>query len=39
VEPIDFRAAASMRDRISAGPDLLDTLTPSIGILLRERVA
>ncbi|MCA1563261.1 MAG: pilus assembly protein PilM [Acidobacteria bacterium] len=39
VEPIDFRAAASMRDRIGAGPELLDALTPSMGILLRERVA
>lgn len=39
VEPIDFRAAASMRDRISAGPELLDSLAASMGILLRDRVA
>jgi hypothetical protein len=26
-----------MRDRISAGPELLDTLAPAVGILLRER--
>jgi type IV pilus assembly protein PilM len=39
VEPLDFRATASMRDRISAGADLLDTLAPAVGIVLRERVA
>jgi hypothetical protein len=39
VEPIDFRAAVSMRDRIAAGPELLDGLAPSLGALLRERVA
>jgi type IV pilus assembly protein PilM len=38
VEPIDFRAAASMRDRIAAGPELLDALAPCVGALLRERV-
>jgi type IV pilus assembly protein PilM len=38
VEPIDFRAAVSMRDRIAAGPELLDGLAPSLGVLLRERV-
>jgi type IV pilus assembly protein PilM len=37
VEPLDFRNAAAMRDRISAGPELLDTLAPAVGILLRER--
>jgi Tfp pilus assembly PilM family ATPase len=39
VEPIDFRGAASLRDRISAGPELLDGLAPALGALLRERVA
>jgi len=39
VEPLDFRATAAMRDRISAGADLLDTLAPAVGIVLRERVA
>ncbi|HEX2453042.1 MAG TPA: pilus assembly protein PilM [Vicinamibacterales bacterium] len=39
VETLDFRSAATVRDRISVGPELLDALAPSIGILLRERVA
>jgi type IV pilus assembly protein PilM len=39
VEPLDFRATAAMRDRISAGAELLDTLAPAVGIVLRERVA
>lgn len=39
VEALDFRAAAPMRDRIAAGPDLLDTLGPAVGVVLRERVA
>jgi type IV pilus assembly protein PilM len=39
VEPLDFRSAAAMRDRIGAGPDLLDTLAPAVGVVLRERVA
>jgi type IV pilus assembly protein PilM len=39
VEPLDFRNAAGMRDRIAAGPDLLDTLAPAVGVVLRERVA
>jgi type IV pilus assembly protein PilM len=39
VEPLDFRSAAAMRDRIAAGPDLLDTLAPAVGVVLRERVA
>jgi type IV pilus assembly protein PilM len=37
VEPLDFRAAAAMRDRIDAAPALLDALAPAVGILLRER--
>ena len=39
VETVDFRSAVSMRDRIAAGPELLDALAPSLGVLLRERVA
>jgi type IV pilus assembly protein PilM len=37
VEPIDFQGAASLRDRISANPALLDVLAPAVGVLLRER--
>jgi type IV pilus assembly protein PilM len=33
----DFRSAVSMRDRIAAGPELLDALAPCVGVLLRER--
>jgi type IV pilus assembly protein PilM len=39
VEPIDFRPAAEVRDRIVAGPELLDMLAPAVGVLLRERRA
>ena len=39
VEALDFRATAPMRDRISAGVDVLDTLAPAVGVVLRERVA
>lgn len=39
VEALDFRGTAPMRDRISAGADLLDALAPAIGVVLRERVA
>ena len=39
VEPADFRAGVTMRDRIAAGPELLDALAPSLGALLRERAA
>jgi Tfp pilus assembly PilM family ATPase len=39
VETVDFRGAVAMRDRIAAGPELLDALAPSLGVLLRERVA
>jgi len=39
VEPLDFRGTAAMRDRISAGTDLLDALAPALGVVLRERVA
>jgi Tfp pilus assembly PilM family ATPase len=39
VEALDFRGTAAMRDRISAGADLLDTLAPAVGVVLREQVA
>ena len=39
VEALDFRGTAAMRDRISAGPDLLDALAPAVGVVLREQVA
>jgi type IV pilus assembly protein PilM len=39
VEALDFRGAAAMRDRINAGPELLDALAPAVGVVLRERVA
>jgi type IV pilus assembly protein PilM len=39
VEALDFRGAAAMRDRISAGPELLDALAPAVGVVLREQVA
>jgi type IV pilus assembly protein PilM len=39
VEPLDFRGTAAVRDRISAGTDLLDALAPAVGVVLRERVA
>lgn len=37
VEAVDPRAAASLVDRIGASPELLDTLAPLVGALLRER--
>jgi len=37
VEPVDFTGAATLRDRISANPALLDVLAPAVGVLLRER--
>jgi type IV pilus assembly protein PilM len=39
VEALDFRSMAAMRDRISAGPELLDALAPAVGVILREQVA
>jgi hypothetical protein len=35
VEPIDPRPAVQLRDRISAGPELLDLLAPPVGMVLR----
>jgi hypothetical protein len=37
VDTIDPRAAAALPDRISAARPLLETLTPLVGLLLRER--
>jgi Tfp pilus assembly PilM family ATPase len=37
VETVDPRAAAQLTDRIGATPALLDTLTPLVGLLLRDR--
>jgi Tfp pilus assembly PilM family ATPase len=39
VESIDPRHAAALTDRIDAGPALLDTLTPLVGLLVRGRDA
>jgi Tfp pilus assembly PilM family ATPase len=39
VEALDFRGTAPMRDRISAGGELLDALAPAVGVVLRERLA
>jgi Tfp pilus assembly PilM family ATPase len=38
IETLDFRGAVALRDRIAAAPALLDSLAPSIGAILRERV-
>lgn len=37
VEGLDVTRAVTLRDRISAGPELLDTLAPAAGVLLRDR--
>jgi Tfp pilus assembly PilM family ATPase len=39
IETVDPRAAATLTDRISAGPALLEALTPLVGLLLRGRKA
>jgi Tfp pilus assembly PilM family ATPase len=39
VEALDPRTTATLTDRISASPDLLDGLAPLVGILARERKA
>ncbi len=39
VESLDFRGTAAMRDRVAAAPELLDTLAPAVGVVLRARVA
>jgi type IV pilus assembly protein PilM len=38
IESLDFRNTVPIRDRIGAGPELLDALGPALGVLLRERV-
>jgi Tfp pilus assembly PilM family ATPase len=38
-DSIGFRTAVSLRDRISAAPELVDATAPAIGLLLRERLA
>jgi len=38
-ENVDIRPAASLRDRIAAGPEVLDALAAPVGILLRERAS
>jgi len=35
VDTVDPRAAVTLTDRISAGPEFLDTLAPLVGVLLR----
>ena len=39
VDSIDPRNAATLLDRITATPELLDTLAPLVGLLARERAA
>jgi len=37
VDAVDPRGAAALQDRIGASADLLDTLAPLVGMLMRER--
>ena len=37
VEPLDVRAGVALRDRIVASPELIDSLAPAVGVLLRDR--
>jgi Tfp pilus assembly PilM family ATPase len=39
IEAVDPRQSAALTDRITAGPALLDTLTPLVGVLVRDRQA
>jgi hypothetical protein len=39
VDAVDPRPAITLADPVAAGTALLDTLTPSVGLLLRERAA
>ena len=39
IEPVDVSRAASLTDRITVSPALLDTLAPLVGLLLRGRAA
>jgi Tfp pilus assembly PilM family ATPase len=38
VETIDPRGAATLRDRISAGPEILDAIAAPVGLLVRDRI-
>ena len=35
-ESLDVRKGVTLRDRIAAGPDVLDALAPAVGVLLRD---
>jgi hypothetical protein len=37
VTPLDVRGGVALRDRIAAGPELLDAIAPAVGVLLRDR--
>lgn len=37
VDALDVRGGVSLRDRIAAAPELLDTIAPAVGVLLRDR--
>jgi Tfp pilus assembly PilM family ATPase len=39
VELLDVTGGVTLRDRISASPELIDALAPALGVLLRERSA
>ena len=39
VEMVDPQSAAALTDRIAAGPALLDTLAPLVGLILRDQKA
>ena len=39
VAPVDPRNAATLMDRISASPELLDSLAPLVGLISREQAA
>ncbi len=39
VDTLDFGGTVALRERMTVGSDLLDSLGPSVGVLLRERVA
>jgi hypothetical protein len=39
VEPLDVRSGVTLRDRIAAGPELLDAIAPAVGVLLRDQPA
>ena len=36
-QPLDVRSGVMLRDRIAAGPELLDAIAPAVGVLLRDR--